>query len=948
MAELRCVQDALSPEELPLFRELWRLPDGFHLLPRVRPQGTSALRQPDEIDWVVIGPGGLAWIEYRAWHGSVSAAGVELPWSIRSTGGSLRMRPSPLQHVAGRLETVVQTIVRAGLEVPHQVMILAHPARSQVQDPGICPVVPLGDLVSFLLRELGGNEPRQAARMADALRLVQPAPRIGAYRPVVVLERTAERATMLAHDTLRDRHVLLHEILEDPLAPEAERERQRTEWMRELKLAMALQHPGISRVEQVVPHEGRIHLVAPFDPQARPLSEWLDERSLSVSEVLNIIAGTAEAIAHAHRQGVVHRNLRPSSIEVSPGAVRVTDFRLAKAADGSTRSSLDLRRAVHENPYAAPEFRLGSQGPHRVDGRADVFALAAIAYHALTGKPPAHLDEKYWQPPSATHPEVSRELDEVLHRALRFDPQQRTPTVQALARSLARIQGGEPEPESWRRYPLEERRLVKRTRNSLLYRAIDAETGREVALKRLLSTERVDPEARQRAWQRLEREVALVRRLVHPRIVTVEGAFLEDDDAYLVMEWLDGHELREHLDGTRPPLSVPEALEVTHQIGEALAHAHELGILHGDVKPENVLLSSGRAVLIDFGLASVIEDAIRPPGSGTPRYVAPEVLHGGACDARSDGYSLAVMTYELLTGHVPLLASPQEGAVPPAPPSHLNLAVPTSLDRVLLRMLAHEPEERYPAMLPFLDALSSAMGDGLLPEAPWVFSLRVAGFAAVGFFVGGGVIVALLLAGVLPVRWVTGLLPAPVTGSPDPAAVVASSSLEPSTVPALAVASEGLADPFAVAEATPTEALPTSPPLELSPASPPSATPGTAARPGRWREASLTQAGVTWTVSPERSAGSGTLRAVLSIENAAEEAVSLDPAAGWALLDGQGNRLAEGQTTELGASLANPVAPGEDARGELVLETPVPPGVDQLRLLLRDSRGEMVELVIRR
>ena len=946
MAELRCVQDAQTAEESPLFRELWRLPDGFHLLPRVRSQGTSTLRQPDEIDWVVIGPGGLAWIEYRAWHGSVSAAGVELPWSIRSGGGSLRMRPSPIQHVAGRLDAVVQTISQAGLDVPHQLMVLSHPARSQVQDPGICPVVPLGELVPFLVRELGGDDPRLAARMADALRLVQPAPRIGAYRPIVVLERTPDRATMLAHDTLRERHVLLHEILEDPLAPEADRERQRTEWMRELKLAMTLQHPGISRVEQVVPHEGRIHLVSPFDPQARPLSEWLEEKSLSLSEILTIISGVAEALAHAHRQGVVHRNLRPSSIEVSPGAVRVTDFRLAKAADGSTRSSHDLRRALHENPYAAPEFRLGSQGPHRVDGRADVFALAAIAYHALTGKPPAHLDEKYWQPPSATQPAIPRELDEVLHRALRFDPQQRTPTVQALARAIARIQAGEPVPESWRRYPIEERRLLKRTRNSLLYRAVDAETGREVALKRLLSTEPTDAAARERTWQRLEREVEVVRRLVHPRIVSVEGAFLEDDDAYLVMEWLEGHELREHLDGTRPPLSVPDALEVIHQIGEALSHAHELGILHGDIKPENVLMCSGRAVLIDFGLATVLEEDGRAPGGGTPRYVAPEVFKGGDWDARSDGYSLAVMTYELLTGHVPMLASAQESPAPPAPPSHLNLAVPANLDRVILRMLATEPEDRFPAILPFLDALSMATGDGMRSEAPWVLSLRIAGMAALGFLVGGSVIVALLLAGVLPVTWVTRLLPMQGLASPAPA--TSSVSTEPMASPAVGSADPSAVpvDPFAVVEASPAESVSTLPSEEPTPVA--IVTPAPVEPAGPWREASVTQAGVTWTLTPERGAADGALRAVLTLENASEEAISLDPAAGWALLDAQGNHLAEGATSELGSGLASPVSPGEDARGDLAISATIPVGVDRLRLRLRDSRGEIVELLVRR
>lgn len=222
-----------------------------------------------------------------------------------------------------------------------------------------------------------------------------------------------------------------------------------------------------------------------------------------------------------------------------------------------------------------------------------------------------------------------------------------------------------------------------------VYQARQRGLDRIVALK-ILAT---PPDNHAMFEQRFVREAKALARLSHPNIVTIYDSGRVGDYFYLLMEFVDGVNLR-HAIQTRS-LSPKEALAIVPQICEALQYAHDEGVVHRDIKPENVLIDrKGRVKVADFGLAKLLGrsgDSFTLTGThqvmGTPRYMAPEQLEGSHhVDHRADIYSLGVVFYELLTGELPL------GRF--APPSK-KAQIDVRLDDVVLRTLAKEPDARY-------------------------------------------------------------------------------------------------------------------------------------------------------------------------------------------------------------------------------------------------------------
>jgi tRNA A-37 threonylcarbamoyl transferase component Bud32 len=220
--------------------------------------------------------------------------------------------------------------------------------------------------------------------------------------------------------------------------------------------------------------------------------------------------------------------------------------------------------------------------------------------------------------------------------------------------------------------------------------------ARQKQLDRLVALKILPPEVGQTEAfaERFTREARSLARLSHPRIVSVYDFGHTDEGLYyFIMEFIDGTDLRRVIQSGA--LSADEALAIVPQICEALQFAHEEGIVHRDVKPENILLDKkGRVKIADFGLAKLLD---RPAAvytltqagqrMGTPHYMAPEQIeHPGQVDHRADIYSLGVVFYEMLTGELPL------GRF--APPSQ-KVQVDVRLDKVVLHSLEKEPERRY-------------------------------------------------------------------------------------------------------------------------------------------------------------------------------------------------------------------------------------------------------------
>jgi serine/threonine-protein kinase len=224
------------------------------------------------------------------------------------------------------------------------------------------------------------------------------------------------------------------------------------------------------------------------------------------------------------------------------------------------------------------------------------------------------------------------------------------------------------------RYELEER--VGSGGMSTVYRAHDRLLERKVALKILHQRFNDDDEY----VERFRREARAVARLAHPNIVTVIDRGEEAGRQFIVFEYVDGDDLKQVVDKAGP-LPIDQVVELGREIAAALAFAHERGIVHRDVKPQNVLLSEGRAKVTDFGIARSldVEHGVTQTGTvlGTSNYIAPEQAAGQPIDDRSDVYSFGVVLFELLTGTVPFEG---ESFVAVAL-KHINEPAPSVLER---------------------------------------------------------------------------------------------------------------------------------------------------------------------------------------------------------------------------------------------------------------------------
>lgn len=255
----------------------------------------------------------------------------------------------------------------------------------------------------------------------------------------------------------------------------------------------------------------------------------------------------------------------------------------------------------------------------------------------------------------------------------------------------------------------------------VVYEANDDKLHRHVAIKTIIKSAMADDAQAADYSARFMREAQAVARLNHPNIVTVYDFGEEGDIAYFVMEFIQGHELKEHLD-SGVQFSLEKSLGLMIDLLDALDYAHSHGIVHRDIKPANIMLDqSGRLKLTDFGVVKMIDKQEGTQAGtmvGTPGYMSPEQILGTSVSPRSDIFAAGVVLYQLLTWKKPFTGEGvftiQQKIVNEdhVPPSTLNASLPPFLDQVVNKALAKKPEDRYARASEFADDLRRFLASG--------------------------------------------------------------------------------------------------------------------------------------------------------------------------------------------------------------------------------------------
>ncbi|MDP9266267.1 MAG: serine/threonine protein kinase, partial [Chloroflexota bacterium] len=272
------------------------------------------------------------------------------------------------------------------------------------------------------------------------------------------------------------------------------------------------------------------------------------------------------------------------------------------------------------------------------------------------------------------------------------------------------------------RYRIE--REVGRGGMATVFLAHDLKHGREVALK-FIHAQLADG----LATERFRREIALLASLQHPHILPLYDSGESDGALFYVMPFIAGETLRGRLEREHR-LPVEDAIRIAREVADALAYAHGHDVIHRDVKPENILMLEGHALVGDFGIARALDRAagrrLTDAGFavGTLSYMSPEQASGDPVDGRSDLYSLGCVIYEMLTGDVPysgataMAVLAQRHTAPVIPVRQRRAEVPATVDAAVVKALALAPEDRFQSIAEFSEALSRtepATGSGVAP-----------------------------------------------------------------------------------------------------------------------------------------------------------------------------------------------------------------------------------------
>lgn len=452
------------------------------------------------------------------------------------------------------------------------------------------------------------------------------------------------------------------------------------------RLRDALQPGRAQGVEGVVATRapGYVLLVDPDQLDASRFERMADEaRMLLVkdpSRALDVIDDALELWRGSPLSDLTYEEFaRPEIVRLEELRLRVIEDRVDAALALGRHEELigELRTAIEEQPLRERRWGQLMTALYRAGRQAE----ALDAYRAVR----AQLGEELGIEPSS-------DLAALEERILLQDTTLLEP-------------GPVPSVERLRGYVLHEK--LGEGAFGVVWRATQPGVGREVAIKA------IRPELANRAEfvRRFETEAKLVAGLEHPHVVSLFDFWRDPDGAYLVMPYLQGGSLGRALRQGR--IDAKAGLQMIEAVGSALAYAHRRGVIHRDVSPENVLLDAeGNPYLGDLGVAVLIGEQGMPP-TPSPAYASPEQLEGEAAVPASDVYSLAMLTFTVLTGTDPPAGKPLPAI------AEFDGEVSPAVDEILTQATAPRPEDRFPDVESFLAALAAAVGpDGAVAPPP--------------------------------------------------------------------------------------------------------------------------------------------------------------------------------------------------------------------------------------
>lgn len=524
----------------------------------------------------------------------------------------------------------------------------------------------------------------------------------------------------------------------DPYQEEKERKAERNRLSNAFRAVVHMDpHPNILTVREFfqTESEDRFILVTE-DVSGNALSQHIKKPNMALTfdQKLGVIRDVLTALDHAHRFEVIHRNLTPDAILLTnEGSARLTAFDYARV--GKDRTSTIAQDIIDDLDYSyqAPECW---RDPTEASIASDLFSAGLVFYELLVGDPPFEgtdqmidADAIFPNKPSQLRPDLPGRLDDWLQRLCAFDPEDRFPSAAVALRALNNIvlpnrsqpetRKSEPErdPQEPRDYHNLEReeqigerfiiqeRLGKPGGFGVAYKVFDTYNERVRVLKLITKD-------RRSVFQRLLREYKALSKIPeHPYVVRAIWADkLPDETPYIVFEFVEGIDVSEMIDADA--LSLEDAFSLIKQAAEGLAHLHQHGVYHQDIKPSNLLWTNDGMKLIDFNVA-VIEGDERASAGGTRRYLPPDLDLSFETSAQDkidrDLYALGITFYECLTGRYPFDSQ--------SPPKQKRARDPREMEdfadlrdefiQVFLKLIAPTRTERFSSAIELLTTLNN-------------------------------------------------------------------------------------------------------------------------------------------------------------------------------------------------------------------------------------------------